>query len=184
MDIKESPEAFEIDQETSDAIAVDRAKGDFRFPENHKFDAGYGLNKDTIDYISNVKKEKDWIREFRHKALDVFESKPMPTNWATDDLDNIDFDAIRYYLSDGERPKRSWDDVPDDVKETFERLGIPEQERAFLAGVEAQLQKDSANTKRYSAHILVRLFLLVTTSFQLLTLLYSQEVLSFTSLKE
>jgi len=68
----------------------------------------------------------------------------MPTNWATDDLDNIDFDAIRYYLSDGERPKRSWDDVPDDVKETFERLGIPEQERAFLAGVEAQFDSEAA----------------------------------------
>jgi len=139
-----SEEVYEIDQETQDAIAVDRAKGDFRFPENHKYDAGYGLNKDTIDYISNVKKEKDWIREFRHKALDVFESKPMPTNWATDDLNNIDFDAIRYYLSDGERPKRSWDDVPDDVKETFERLGIPEQERAFLAGVEAQFDSEAA----------------------------------------
>jgi len=133
-----------IDQETQDAIAIDRAKGDFRFPENHKYDAGYGLNKNTIDYISDVKKEKDWIREFRHKALGVFESKPMPTNWATDDLNNIDFDAIRYYLSDGERPKRSWDDVPDDVKETFERLGIPEQERAFLAGVEAQFDSEAA----------------------------------------
>lgn len=144
MEIEKNPEAYEIDQETADAIAIDRAKGDFRFPENHKFDAGYGLNKDTIDYISNVKKEKDWIREFRHKALDVFESKPMPTNWATDDLDNIDFDAIRYYLSDGELPKRSWDDVPEDIKNTFERLGIPEQERAFLAGVEAQFDSEAA----------------------------------------
>ncbi len=143
-DINSTPEVYEIDQETQDAIAIDRAKGDFRFPEKHTFDAGYGLNADTIDYISNVKKEKDWIREFRHKALDVFESKPMPTNWATDDLNNIDFDAIRYYLSDGERPKRSWDDVPDDVKETFERLGIPEQERAFLAGVEAQFDSEAA----------------------------------------
>lgn len=143
-DINSTPEVYEIDQETQDAITIDRAKGDFRFPEKHKFDAGYGLNADTIDYISNVKKEKDWIREFRYKALDVFESKPMPTNWATDDLNNIDFDAIRYYLSDGERPKRSWDDVPEDVKETFERLGIPEQERAFLAGVEAQFDSEAA----------------------------------------
>ncbi|GAA5494531.1 Iron-regulated ABC transporter membrane component SufB [Rubritalea squalenifaciens DSM 18772] len=133
-----------IDQETHEAISIDRAKGDFRFPERHKYDAGYGLNAKTIDYISDVKKEKDWIRAFRHKALDVFESKPMPTHWATDDLNNIDFDKIRYYLSDGERPKRSWDDVPDDVKETFERLGIPEQERAFLAGVEAQFDSEAA----------------------------------------
>ncbi|MCU0750095.1 MAG: Fe-S cluster assembly protein SufB, partial [Akkermansiaceae bacterium] len=68
----------------------------------------------------------------------------MPTNWATKDLENIDFDIIRYYLSDGEKPKRSWDDVPADVLETFERLGIPQQERAFLAGVEAQFDSEAA----------------------------------------
>jgi len=145
MDILDNTTAHqEIDQETQDAIAIDRAKGDFRFPENHKYDAGIGLNSKTIDYISDVKKEKDWIREFRHKALGVFEDKPMPTHWATDDLENIEFDKIRYYLSDGERPKRSWDDVPEDIKETFERLGIPEQERAFLAGVEAQFDSEAA----------------------------------------
>ena len=144
MEIEDITAQSSIDQNTQDAIAIDRAKGDFRFPENHKYDAGYGLNADTIDYISKVKKEKDWIRKFRHRALGVFESKPMPTNWATEDLNNIDFDAIRYYLSDGERPKRSWDDVPEDVKITFERLGIPEQERAFLAGVEAQFDSEAA----------------------------------------
>ncbi len=144
MEIEDITSESSIDQDTQDAIAIDRAKGDFRFPENHKFDAGYGLTKDTVDYISKVKKEKEWIREFRHRALGVFDSKPMPTNWATEDLNNIDFDAIRYYLSDGERPKRSWDEVPDDVKETFERLGIPQQERAFLAGVEAQFDSEAA----------------------------------------
>lgn len=144
MDILDTTTTPDLDQETHQAISIDRAKGDFRFPENHKYDAGYGLSPKTIDYISDVKKEKDWIREFRHKALEVFESKPMPTHWATDDLNNINFDAIRYYLSDGERPKRSWDDVPDDIKETFERLGIPEQERAFLAGVEAQFDSEAA----------------------------------------
>lgn len=144
MDISDTAISPDIDQETQDAIDVDRASGDFRFPENHKFDAGYGLNTDTVRYISDVKKEKDWILEFRLKALDVFESKAMPTNWATDDLNNIDFDAIRYYLSDGQQPKRSWDDVPEDIKETFERLGIPQQERAFLAGVEAQFDSEAA----------------------------------------
>ena len=62
----------------------------------------------------------------------------MPTHWASDDLDAIVFDNIRYYLANGQKPTRSWDEVPDDVKRTFERLGIPEQERKFLAGVEAQ----------------------------------------------
>jgi len=102
------------------------------------------LNEGTVDYISDVKKEKDWIREFRHKALKTFWEKPMPTNWATEDLDNIEFDKIRYYLANATRPTRSWDEVPDDIKETFERLGIPEQERAFLAGVEAQFDSEAA----------------------------------------
>ncbi len=118
--------------------------GNFSYPEKHKYDAGYGLTKDTIDYISKVKDEPAWVNEFRHKALEVFESKPMPTNWATEDLDNIEFDKIRYYLSDGAKPKRSWDEVPPEVLETFDRLGVPEQERAFLAGVEAQYDSEAA----------------------------------------
>jgi len=118
--------------------------GNFKFPENHKHDAGYGLNEGTIDYICDVKEDPDWVREFRKKALAVFEKKEMPTHWATKDLKNIDFDAIRYYLSSGDAPARSWDDVPDEVKETFERLGIPEQERKFLAGVEAQYDSEAA----------------------------------------
>ena len=129
---------------TPEAIDIDQSIGDFSYPEDHKFDAGTGLTPATIDYISDVKKEADWIRDFRHRALKVFESKEMPTHWATDDLNNIDFDRIRYYLSQGQRPTRSWDEVPDDVKETFERLGIPEQERKFLAGVEAQFDSEAA----------------------------------------
>ena len=133
-----------IDSETREAIDIDRSKGDFHFPERHKFDAGRGLSEKTVDYICDVKNDPQWVREFRHKALQVFRDKPMPTNWATKDLENIDFDIIRYYLSDGEKPKRSWADVPADVLETFERLGIPQQERAFLAGVEAQFDSEAA----------------------------------------
>ena len=133
-----------LDEETHDAINIDSTKGDFTFPERNKFDAGWGLSSKTVDYISDVKQDPDWVREFRHKALAVFESKPTPTNWATKDLENIDYDKIRFYLSDGEKPKRSWDDVPADVLETFERLGIPQQERAFLAGVEAQFDSEAA----------------------------------------
>ncbi len=129
--------------ETISQLDVDRTRGDFHYPEQHTFDAGVGLSHATIDYIADVKNEPDWIREFRHKALDVFESKPMPTNWASKDLDNIHFDKIRYYLANAQRPTRSWDEVPDDVKRTFERLGIPEQERKFLAGVEAQFDSEA-----------------------------------------
>jgi Fe-S cluster assembly protein SufB len=124
-------------------IDVDRTRGDFSYPEQHTFDAGTGLTHATVDYIADVKQEPDWIREFRHKALDVFLSKPMPTHWASKDLENIVFDNIRYYLANAQRPTRSWDEVPDDVKRTFERLGIPEQERKFLAGVEAQFDSEA-----------------------------------------
>ena len=129
---------------TQNPFDFDRSKGNFSFPERHKFDAGYGLTEATIDYISDVKDEPDWIRHFRKNALAVFESKPMPTHWASPEIEKIDFSQIRYYLSDGERPKRSWEDVPEDVKRTFERLGVPEQERQFLAGVEAQYDSESA----------------------------------------
>ena len=125
-------------------IDIDRSAGDFSYPEAHTYDAGTGLSHETIDYIAEVKGEPDWIREFRHKALDVFNKKAMPTHWATKDLDNIVFQNIRYYLSRGAKPSRSWDDVPEDMKKTFERLGIPEQERKFLAGVEAQFDSEAA----------------------------------------
>ncbi len=118
--------------------------GDFLYPEQHKYDAGTGLSEKVINYISDVKEEPEWIRDFRLKALKVFESKPMPTHWATKDLEAIDFDKIRYYLAGDREPKRSWEDVPEDVKRTFERLGIPENERKFLAGVEAQFDSESA----------------------------------------
>lgn len=118
--------------------------GDFYFPENHKYDSGFGVTEKTIDYICDVKNDPDWVREFRKRALQIFLEKPMPTHWATKDLENIKFDEFRYYLSDGQKPKRSWDDVPDDVKKTFDRLGIPEQERRFLSGVEAQYDSEAA----------------------------------------
>jgi len=133
-----------LDSGTQAAIDIDQSKGDFSYPESHKYDAGRGLSPATIDYICDVKEDPDWVRKFRHRALKTFLAKPMPTHWATKDLENINFDIIRYYLSDGAKPTRSWDEVPDDIKETFERLGIPEQERAFLAGVEAQYDSEAA----------------------------------------
>ena len=131
----------------NEAINVDTEKGNFNYPEDYAYDAGIGLSEDTVKYISEVKKEDPWILDFRLKALEIFKKKSMPTNWADKDLENIDFDKIRYYLSKGQVPARSWDEVPDDVKETFERLGIPEQERKFLAGVEAQFDSEASYSR-------------------------------------
>src|SRR6201981_1562918 len=128
--------------ETS-AVDINRSIGDFAYPEVHVRDAGAGLGEKTIHYISDVKEDPDWVREFRLKGLRTFLEKPLPTHWASKDLEAIDFDKIRYYLAPGTEPKRSWEDVPDDVKRTFERLGIPEQERKFLAGVEAQFDSEA-----------------------------------------
>src|SRR5438128_2144426 len=128
--------------ETS-AVNIDRSKGDFFYPEAHVRDAGAGLSERTVHYISDVKEDPDWVREFRLRGLKTFLEKPLPTHWASKDLEAIDFDKIRYYLSPGTETKRSWEEVPDDIKRTFERLGIPEQERKFLAGVEAQFDSEA-----------------------------------------
>ncbi len=124
-------------------IEIDRSIGDFHYPVSYAHDAGYGLSEKTIDYICDVKGEPDWIREFRKDALRKFEAKPLPTHWASKDLEAIDFSQIRYYLAGEKKASRSWDDVPEEMKQTFERLGIPEQERKFLAGVEAQFDSEA-----------------------------------------
>src|SRR4051794_29393580 len=126
------------------AVNIDRSIGDFHYDVKYDYDAGTGLNERVVNYICDVKGEDEWVREFRLKALRTFQEKPMPTHWASDDLNAIDFDKIRYYLAQGQKPTRSWDDVPDDMKRTFERLGIPESERKFLAGVEAQFDSEAA----------------------------------------
>jgi Fe-S cluster assembly protein SufB len=132
---------------TAQALDLDTEKGNFHYDTDYEYDAGTGLSEATVNYISEVKGEAEWIRDFRLKALKTFESKPMPTHWATRDLENIHFDKIRYYLSKGQTPSRTWEEVPDDVKNTFERLGIPEQERKFLAGVEAQFDSEAAYSR-------------------------------------
>src|SRR3954466_15028307 len=125
------------------AVDINRNIGDFHYDVAYAKDAGRGLSEKTIHYISDVKEDPDWVREFRLRGLKTFLEKPLPTHWASKDLEAIDFDKIRYYLSPGTETKRSWEEVPDDIKRTFERLGIPEQERKFLAGVEAQFDSEA-----------------------------------------
>ena len=125
------------------ALDIDREIGNFTYDVKPYRDAGVGLSADTVNFISDVKDDPAWVRDFRLKALQTFFDKPMPTSWATKDLEAIDFNKIRYYISAQEKTTRSWDDVPEDIKRTFERLGIPEQERKFLAGVEAQFDSEA-----------------------------------------
>lgn len=144
-EVLSAPDATDETAAVENPVAgIDQAVGDFTYDVKYEFDAGSGLNENVIRYISGVKKEADWILDFRLKAYQTFLDKPMPTHWATKDLENINFDKIRYYLAQGQKPKRTWDEVPDDIKRTFERLGIPEQERKFLAGVEAQFDSEAA----------------------------------------
>ena len=82
------------------------------------------------------------MREFRLKAYELFLSKPMPTWGDTALLNEIDFADIHYFVKSTDKTERSWDDVPDDIKRTFDRLGIPEAERKFLSGVSAQYESE------------------------------------------
>ncbi len=133
-----------MDENPQQSLNLDRSAGDFSFAEDYAYDAGVGLDENVVRYISQVKGEDEWLLNFRLSALKAFNSMKNPTHWASPRLDELDFSKIRYYLAKGAKKKRSWDEVPDDVKQTFERLGVPEQERAFLAGVEAQFDSESA----------------------------------------
>lgn len=99
-----------------------------------------GLDAEIVQQISDKKDEPTWMLDFRLKALKHFEQRPMP-NWGAD-LSQLDLDKIYFYSKPMDEEGRSWDDVPDDIKETFERLGIPEAERKFLAGVGAQYESE------------------------------------------
>lgn len=100
-----------------------------------------GLNEDVVRDISNVKNEPEWMRERRLKGLQMFERKPMP-RWGAD-LSEIDFDNIKYFVRASEKQAQTWEDLPAEIRETYERLGIPEAERQRLvAGVAAQYESE------------------------------------------
>lgn len=114
-------------------------KYNFRTESEAVFKARKGVDAEIVNQISDIKNEPDWMRKFRLDALEVFESKPMPT-WGGDI--KIDFDDIYYYLKPTNEQGRTWDDVPQEIKDTFEKLGIPEAERKYLAGVKAQFESE------------------------------------------
>ncbi len=110
--------------------------------ENYTFQSGRGLTKQIVESISAMKKEPEWMLKFRLDALETFLKKPMPT-WANSELlGRIDFDNIHYYMKPTDKQGRTWEEVPEGIKNTFDRLGIPEAERKFLAGVTAQYESE------------------------------------------
>ncbi len=112
----------------------------FRDPDTFVFKSRKGLDRDVVEQISTMKGEPSWMLEFRLKALDHFLKRPMPT-WGGD-LSKLDLENIYYYVKPAEQESRSWDDVPETIKNTFDKLGIPEAEQKFLAGVGAQYESE------------------------------------------
>ena len=124
------------------SLGLDEYKYDFRSESAPVFKAQKGLSEDIVRQISAHKGEPEWMLEFRLNALKTYYSKPMPA-WGGDltTLENT-LDEIYYYLKPQEHMERSWDDVPQEIKDTFEKLGIPEAERKVLAGVGAQYESE------------------------------------------
>ncbi len=112
----------------------------FRDPEQYVFKSRKGLDREVVEQISYMKGEPKWMLEFRLRALEHFLRRPMP-KWGPD-LSQLNLDDIYYYVRPTEKQGRSWDEVPETIKQTFERLGIPEAERKFLAGVGAQYESE------------------------------------------
>ncbi|MBA3378302.1 MAG: Fe-S cluster assembly protein SufB [Chloroflexota bacterium] len=119
--------------------------GDYKYgfhdAEQYVYKSEKGLNRQVVENISHMKNEPDWMRDYRLKSLDHFEKRPMP-NWGSDAINDIDFDDIYYYIKPSEGMGKTWDEVPSYIKDTFEKLGIPEAERKFLAGVGAQYESE------------------------------------------
>jgi len=134
-------------QLTVEEAALNEVRGTYEekygFHDSEKaynFKSQKGLNADIVRQISEMKNEPQWMLDYRLKAYEIFLSKPMPT-WGAD-LSGIDFDDIYYFVRASDRQGANWDDVPADIKNTFDRLGIPEAEQKYLQGVTAQYESE------------------------------------------
>jgi len=136
-----TPEVLAEKRELAGINADYKEKFGFHDSESgYAYKAPKGLTREVVETISDFKEEPAWMRDFRLKALEHFESRPTP-KWGGD-LDQIDFDDIHYFVRASEKNSRDWSEVPEDIKNTFDRLGIPEAERKFLAGVGAQYESE------------------------------------------
>ena len=113
----------------------------FHEKENNVFKSRQGLDVDVVKQISAMKKEPAWMTDFRVRSHEAFEAKPMP-NWGSGVLQTIDFDSIYYYIKPTEGQAKTWEDLPAEIKNTYDRLGIPEAEKKYLAGVGAQYESE------------------------------------------
>ncbi|MGC8723934.1 MAG: Fe-S cluster assembly protein SufB [Acidobacteriota bacterium] len=129
-----------MNAKTTSALDLDQSKYDFIDPESAVYRSAKGLTRETIMDISRHKKEPDWMTDIRLRAYEVFLGKPMP-RWGGD-LSEMDFDAYTYYIKPSDKREDRWEDVPENIRKTFDRLGIPEAERKFLAGVGAQYESE------------------------------------------
>jgi len=125
----------------ANGIATTEYRYGFSKPENYVFKSRRGLDKSVVEQISSMKNEPVWMREFRLRALEIFQAKKMLT-WGAD-LSTIDFDNIFYYIKPTDNQKKNWRDLPKDIKDTYDAIGIPEAERKFLAGVTAQYESEA-----------------------------------------
>jgi Fe-S cluster assembly protein SufB len=133
---------------TTEALITEKPDvgiGDYRYgfhdpTDKYAFTSRRGLDRDIVAQISELKEEPQWMRDFRLHSYELFESKPMP-NWGGD-MSGIDFQNIFYYVRASNKQEKSWDDVPEDIRKTYERLGIPEAERKYLSGVKAQYESE------------------------------------------
>ena len=131
--------ATEITQDKDSDVVGEINKYDFHTENEAVFKVEKGINESIVRQISEMKDEPQWMLDFRLEALEIFESKPMP-EWGGD-ID-IDFQDVYYYLKPTEGQGKTWDEVPEEIKDTFERLGIPQAEREYLAGVKAQFDSE------------------------------------------
>src|SRR3712207_9524839 len=129
------------EDKTIQELGLDTYKYGFRDPEEYFFKTPRkGIDPEIVAMISKHKNEPEWMLEFRLNALEAFLERPTPT-WGGD-LSGLNFDDIYYYIRPMENQGRSWDDVPSDIKNTFDKLGIPQAEREILAGVGAQYESE------------------------------------------
>ena len=119
---------------------LDKYEYGFKDPDVSVFRTRKGLDREVVEQISAMKEEPRWMLDFRLKAFEHFQARPMP-DWGGD-LSNLNLDEIYFYVKPTDAESKSWDDVDETIKQTFERLGIPEAEQKFLAGVGAQYDSE------------------------------------------